>query len=122
MIALYEAIREALFIRSLSSIFSEHLATDAFAAVKGPIPIYEDNAQAFKHASEGFLRTDRNKHVDRKFMTNHDHVKSGAVDVRMVASADNLADLFTKTLRSVQHRKLSRALGLCSLAELTVAH
>lgn len=116
-VALYEATREALFLKSLSSIISQHLQQPEL--IQGPIMLYEDNTQTLRHAKEGFIRTDKNKHVNRKITTIHSHVAAKQINVDLVASSDNVADILTKSLQYSQHLKLVHKLGLRSLSSLS---
>lgn len=87
---------------------------------KKPTIIYEDNAACIEQVSSGFIKSDRVKHINPHiFGYTQELTDSGQIEIRKVASADNIADVFTKALPAPQHRKLIAAAGIKTLAELS---
>ena len=54
----------------------------------------------------------RTKHIKLRYFFIHDCVQEGKLVTKYVSSADNLADIFTKSLRKDQHKKLLHKMGL----------
>lgn len=83
-----------------------------------PTVIYEDNQTAIKQISEGFIKSDLNKHFLPKFFYTSEQQQLGEIDVQYVASEMNLADIFTKSLGPESHWRIVPLLGLFSLKEI----
>ena len=62
-----------------------------------PIVLYCDNSGAVANSKEPRSHK-RGKHIERKYHLIREIVHRGDVAVMKIASQDNLADLFTKTL------------------------
>jgi len=63
LIALYEASRECYSLRSLQ----QHIRTSCgMSPLTKPMIIYEDNAACIHQLSQGYLRSDRTKHISPK--------------------------------------------------------
>ena len=73
--------------------------------------IYEDNRACIAQVQQGYIKGERTKHIDPKFFFTHE-LNGKEVDIKAIASTENLADLFTKTLGSTLHWKLLPKLGL----------
>ena len=102
-IALCEAGKEAMYIRQLL----EEIGISQPSTV-----IYEDN-QPCLHIAHNPVTSGRTKHVNLRYHWIRQHIKSGAIDVKWCATAEMLADLFTKILPKAQTIKLRTAiLGL----------
>ena len=71
--------------------------------------IYEDNKACVVQVQQGYIKTDRTKHIDPKFFFMHD-LNGKVLDVKSISSDDNLADLFTKSLGSNKHWKLLKGM------------
>ena len=67
---------------------------------------------------KGFIKGDRTKHISPKFFFTHE-LNHKEIEVTKVASDDNVADIFTKSLPLVKHCKFIPLLGLRKLSELT---
>ena len=85
-----------------------------------PTILYEDNAACIAQIKGGYIIGDRIKHISLKFFYTHELKKDGAIDVQQIRSNDNLADLFTKTLRSATFKKLVRQVGMHQLKDLQI--
>ena len=114
LIALYEASREAVWLRSLiKHIFD----STGFTKLSLPTTLYEDNAACIHQIQKGYIKGDRTKHIAPKFFYTSE-VNGSEVEVTKVNSEDNVADIFTKSLGSTQHWKLLRKMGLQQLSTL----
>jgi hypothetical protein len=108
LIALYEASRECVWLRRFVKFIREGLG------IKKKLPptkIYEDNTACIAQVRQGYIKSDRTKHIDPKFFFTHD-LNGKEIDVKPVASDKNLADLFTKSLGSTKHWQLVHGLGM----------
>jgi hypothetical protein len=111
LIALYEASRECVWLRRFITFIREGLG------VKNKLPptkIYEDNTACIAQVQQGYIKSDRTKHIDPKFFFMHD-INGKEIDVKPVTSDKNLADLFTKSLGSVKHWQLMCGMGMTQL-------
>ena len=108
LIALYEATKECVWIRNFMKYVRKALEvrTELAATI-----IYEDNRACIAQVQQGYIKGERTKHIDPKFFFTHE-LNGKEVDIKAIASTDNLADLFTKTLGSTLHWKLTTKLGL----------
>ena len=83
-----------------------------------PIMLYYDNTRAVAQSKEP-RNHGKGKHVERKYHLIQDIVQHGNVTVTKIATADNLADPFTKTLPQKVFERYLDSLGLrCSYNEL----
>jgi hypothetical protein len=76
-----------------------------------PAVLYGDNlgAAALARDAKGHARV---KHIDIREHYIRERVAAGDIEIQHVASADNLADIFTKILPREAHLSIVRALGL----------
>ena len=66
---------------------------------KEPMKIFENNSACVAQLKEGYIKSDRTKHIPPRFFSYiRELEKSKEVDIEYVRSCDNLADLFTKAL------------------------
>jgi hypothetical protein len=65
---------------------------------ENPKVIYKDNAACIAQNKEGYIKSDRTKHISPKFFSTHDLQKNGLINIFQIKSNNNLADLFTKSL------------------------
>ncbi|KAL0371833.1 UNVERIFIED_CONTAM: Retrovirus-related Pol polyprotein from transposon TNT 1-94 [Sesamum calycinum] len=96
LIALYEAGRECVWLRSLIHYVCESCGLEPIE--KSLIVIYEDNAACIAQIKDGYIKGDRTKHISPKFFSTHELQVEGKVDVKQIPSSQNLANLFTKAL------------------------
>ena len=85
--------------------------------VNRPTILYEDNAACISHMERGYIKGPNTKHIDPKFFYAH-HLNHKEIIVTKIDSNDNLADIFTKSLKPQSHKHLVPLLGLRSLASL----
>ena len=71
-----------------------------------PIIIYEDNVSCVAQVRGWYIKGDKTKHISSKFFCTHEFQESRQVDVKQIRSANNLADLFTKSLPTSAFKKL----------------
>jgi len=116
LIALYEAGRECVWLRSMISHIQESCGMKTIS--ENPTIIYEDNTACITQVSEGFIKGDRTKHLSPKLFFTHDLQKEGKVNIQQVRSCDNLADLFTKSLPSKKFEELVHKIGMCRLGDI----
>ena len=83
---------------------------------KGATIIFCDNNSAIKLSKNPVLHG-RRKNIDVKYYFLRDLNNEGTVDLRYCRSADQLADIFTKPLRSLPFKKLRRLMGINTMEE-----
>ena len=108
IIALYEACKECVWLRRLMEFVHSSLRSEEEIQ---PIPIYEDNRACVYQIQQGYIKSDRTKHIDPKFFFMHE-LNGKELEVKIIASETNIADLFTKSLGSKAHWNLVNLLGL----------
>ena len=115
LIALYEAGRECVWLRSL--IHYVHESCGLQSIEKSPTVIYEDNAACIAQIKDGYIKGDRTKHILPKFFSTHELQVEGKVDVQQISSSQNLADLFTKALPTKVFKRLVCNIGMRHLKD-----
>ncbi len=103
-IALANAAKEAMWLKSLCREVDREERNE-------PIIIYEDNQSTIMFANNP-IQSERTKHIEVKYHYIRERVAEGKIKVKYVPTADQVADIFTKSLCRVQHEKLTRSLGL----------
>ena len=83
-----------------------------------PTCIYEDNAACIEHMKLGYIKGDNTKHILPKFFYNQQHQQFLNIHVNQVSSADNVADLFTKSLPKSTFEKHVKSIGMRRLSKL----
>jgi len=116
IIAIHEASRECVWLRSMTQHIQEMCG---FSMEKDiPTTLYEDNAACIAQLKGGYIKGDRTKHISPKFFFTHDLEKKGEINVQQIRSVDNLADLFTKALPTSTFEKLVFKIGMRRLQEI----
>ena len=110
IIALHEASRECVWLRSMS----RHICSSSgIGENTEPTILYEDNAACVAQTKDGYIKSDRTKHIHPKFFSyTQELVKKKEIEIRYVQSCDNAADLFTKSLPTSIFRKHVRNIGM----------
>ena len=116
MIALHEATREYVWLRSIS----HHIQTTSGIPITNePTILFEDNAACIAQIKEGYIKSDRTKHIPTKlFSYTQELEKNKDIDIQYVKSCDNAADLFTKSLPTTVFRKHIHSIGMRHLRNL----
>ena len=116
IIALHEASRECIWLRSIDKFIRSNCG---LSYDESPTILYEDNSACVTQMQAGFIKGDRTKHIDPKYFSfTNDLITSKALEVKKIASVDNLADLFTKALPTNTHRHLVHGIGMRRLHNL----
>lgn len=90
-VAASEAAKEAVWLRNFL------MDLGVVSSVQSPITLYCDNSGAVANSKEPRSHK-RAKHIERKYHLIRDIVQRGDVVVTKIASENNLADPFTKSL------------------------
>ena len=101
--ALYEAVKEALWLKSLASTIHIHL--------NNGILIYEDNSGCVKIANNPGSHK-LAKHIDIKYHYTKERVEDKSIRVEYISTENQIADIFTKPLGPIKFLKLRKLLGL----------
>ncbi|TPX30071.1 hypothetical protein SeLEV6574_g08637 [Synchytrium endobioticum] len=70
-----------------------------------------------KQIETGWIKSDSTKHLHTRLYYAKDLVELGEITVSQISSADNVADIFTKTLARPRHIELRRKLGMMLMPE-----
>ncbi|KAL0335068.1 UNVERIFIED_CONTAM: Retrovirus-related Pol polyprotein from transposon TNT 1-94 [Sesamum radiatum] len=116
LIALYEAGRECVWLRSLIHYVCESCGLEPIE--KSPTVIYEDNTACIAQIKDGYIKGDRTKHISPKFFSTLELQVEGKVDVKQIPSSQNLADLFTKALPTKVFKQLVHNIGMRRLKDI----
>lgn len=105
-IALYTALRELIHLLNLLEDFKRpfnlHLNTPNIKCT-----VFEDNQRCIAiDTSDKF--TPLTKHIALKYHHFRDHVKRGVIDIQHIDTADQIADILTKSLDADQHKYLRK--------------
>lgn len=110
VIALNEASRECTWLRSMTQLILTSCGIDKD---KSPTLIYEDNAACVAQMKEGYIKSDRTKHIPPKFFEyTQERIKNQQIELKYVQSSNNAADLFTKALPTKIFRKHVHGIGM----------
>ena len=110
IIALHEASRECVWIRSITHHIEESCG---FPVNKISTILYEDNAAYISQLREGYIKSDKTKHIPPKlFSYTHELIKDNHIDIKYIQSSKNSADLFTKALPTTIYRKHVHDIGM----------
>ncbi|KAG7549820.1 Reverse transcriptase RNA-dependent DNA polymerase [Arabidopsis thaliana x Arabidopsis arenosa] len=116
IIALHEACRECVWLRSMTNHIQE---ASGLVIKREPTRLYEDNAACVAQIEEGYIKSDRTKHIPPRFFSYTQELeKNKEVDVQYIRSSDNAADLFTKALPTSTFRKHVQSIGMRHLRDL----
>jgi hypothetical protein len=116
VIALHEASKECRWLRSVL----QHIqGASGLTVDKNPTILYEDNAACVTQMKEGYIKSDRTKHIPPKFFSfTQELERNKEVDIQYIRSSDNVADLFTKALPTSVFKKHIRNIGMRHLRVL----
>ncbi|XP_056173168.1 secreted RxLR effector protein 161-like [Syzygium oleosum] len=109
---------EAEFVAATScacqAIWLKKILEELHVESQGPTVIYCDNSSAIKLSKNPVLHG-RSKHIDVKFHFLRDLTKEGVIDLIYCRSEDQVADIFTKSLKLAAFQKLRNLLGVQKL-------
>jgi len=80
--------------------------------------LFEDNVARITQMKEGYIKSDRTKHIPPKFSFSQKLEKDKEINIQYIRLNDNAADLFTKTLPTTTFRKLICDIGMRHLRDL----
>ncbi|GJS56941.1 copia protein [Tanacetum coccineum] len=110
VIALHDDSRECVWLRSMTQLI---VTSCGLSIKKSPTIIYEDNAACVAQIKEGYIKSDRTKHIPpRYFVYTQDLIKDNQIEMKYVQSSNNSADLFTKALPTSVFKKHVHAIGM----------
>ncbi|GJR90393.1 retrovirus-related pol polyprotein from transposon TNT 1-94 [Tanacetum coccineum] len=110
VIALHEASRECVWLRSMTQLI---VTSYGLSIEKSPTIIHEDNAACVAQMKEGYIKSDRTKHIPpRYFAYTQDLIKDNQIEMKYVQSSNNSADLFTKALPTSVFKKHVHAISM----------
>ena len=105
-----------MWLRSMSHHIQE---SSGIVNEKEPTKIFEDNSACVAQLKEGYIKSDRTKHIPPRFFSYiRELEKNKEVDIEYVRSCDNPADLFTKALPTTTFRKHVYGIGMRHLRDL----
>lgn len=101
--ALFEAVREALWLKSL--------ATSININISEPITIYEDNNGCISIANNP-TNHKRSKHIDIKYHFSREQIENNIIKLQYLPTGKQLADALTKPLAALKFQELRFEMGL----------
>ena len=101
--ALFEAIREALWLKSLAISININISE--------PIIIYEDNNGCISIASNPSNHK-RSKHINIKYHFSREQIEKNQIKLEFVCTENQVADALTKPLPAVTFLKFRGRMGL----------
>lgn len=101
--ALFEAVREAIWLKSLLHSIS--------IPIKHPIIIYEDNNSCISIANNP-TNHKRSKHIDIKYHFTREQIANKVIKLEYISTGDQLADIFTKMVHAAKFLELRHKLNL----------
>ena len=115
LIALDQAVREALWLRKMCKGLDIGVSPDGKAPT---IIVYEDNEACLNIANaHGSQWSQETKHVQVKHFAVREDVRDKRVEIRRVDTSENIADMFTKALGRVKFQKFRKMMGVVPVGE-----
>ena len=107
-IAVSEAAKEIVWLKKFYSDLG------VIPEMDKPLVLFCDNTRAIANSKEPRSHK-RSKHIERKYHIIREYVARGDVKVMKIATEENLADSFTKTLPEATFDKHIKKMGLVEL-------
>ncbi|CAH2207849.1 jg3075, partial [Pararge aegeria aegeria] len=101
--ALFEAVREALWLKSLAASININIVN--------PIIIYEDNNGCISIANNP-TNHKRTKHIDIKYHFSREQIEKNVIKLNYIPTGQQLADALTKPLPAITFHEMRRKMGL----------
>lgn len=101
--ALYEGVREALWLKSL--------AVSIHVNITNPIVIFEDNNGCISIANNP-TNHKRTKHIDIKYHFSREQIENNVVKLVYIPTGKQLADALTKPLPAIPFQEMRNEMGL----------
>ena len=115
IIALHEASKECRWLRSITQHIQE---TSGLPVKKDATILFEDNAACVTQMKEGYIKSDRTKHIPPKFFSfTQELERNKEIDIQYIRSSENVADLFTKALPTSVFRQHVNNIGMRRLRD-----
>jgi hypothetical protein len=102
-IALFEGVREAIWLKSLFESISIKMVK--------PITIFEDNTGCINIANNP-INHKRTKHIDIKYHFTREQIQNKVIIVKYLSTGDQLADIFTKPVPAQRYVDIRTKLGI----------
>ena len=116
VIALHEASKEC---RWLCLVLQHIQGAFGLTIYKNPTILYEDNVACVTQMKEGYIKSDRTKHIPLKFFSFTQKLeRNKEVDIQYIRSSDNVIDLFTKALPTSVIKKHIQNIGMRQLRDI----
>jgi len=113
IIALHEASRKCIWMRSIGKFIRTNcrLLHNNFSIV-----LYKDNSACVAQLQVGFVKGDRNKHIDPKYFSyTYDLITNQVLEIKKIILTNNLANHFTKALPLCIYCQLIHDIGMRQL-------
>lgn len=101
--ALFEGVREALWLKSL--VVSMNIE------ISKPITIYEDNNGCISIANNPSNHK-KSKHIDIKYHFSREQIEKNVIKLEYVSTENQVADIFTKPLPAMKFVEFRTKMGL----------
>jgi hypothetical protein len=101
-VALTDAVKEGAWLKKFEMELEKK---------KTEIVLFEDNQSAIKTANNR-IHNDRSKHIDIRYHFIREKIENGDLKIVYCPTEHMVADIMTKSLGIIAHRRLREALGL----------
>jgi hypothetical protein len=112
-----EAEYVAAAAAACQGVWLSRLIADVLGTKEMPVKLLMDNMSAIA-LSRNPVHHDRSKHIDTKYHFIRECIGEGKVEVEHVGTAEQLADIFTKSLERVKFVELRSALGVVEVQQV----
>ena len=94
-----------MVLGAIEAVYLRTLLGDLGITISDAVDLYVDNKGAID-LSHDYVANDKTKHIERRHFKVRELVQDAAIRVRYIATADNVADIFTKALERVPFQQL----------------